>query len=178
MDFFKLIQSRRSIRKFTDKPVEREKIELLMEAAVRSPSSRSINPWQFVIVDDKKKIQALSKAKPHGASFLKNAPLCIVVCANKEESDVWVEDASIASAFIHLAAHDMKLGSCWIQIRKREYNAFKTADTYVKELLEIPDNIMIESIIAVGYPDEPKKGHPKERLPFHKVVFNTYELKD
>ncbi|MCK5349278.1 MAG: nitroreductase family protein, partial [Desulfobacula sp.] len=104
----------------------------------------------------------------------KGAALGIVVCADVSKSDVWVEDASIASVFIHLAAHDLGLGSCWIQIRKREHNPGKTADAYIKELLKIPDNIMVESIIAIGYPDEVKKGHTKDSLQFHKVSFNTY----
>lgn len=175
MSFFELINTRRSIRKFKDAPVEKEKVDLLIEAALRSPSSRSFNPWRFIVVDDRDKIQLLSQAKPHGSSFLAGAPLCIVVCGNRDESDVWVEDASIASIFTHLAAHEMGLGSCWIQIRKREYNASKSADTYVKDVLKIPDNIMIEAIVAVGYPDEVKKGHKKDTLPYEKVSFNTYE---
>ncbi|MCF6246771.1 MAG: nitroreductase family protein [Desulfobacula sp.] len=175
--FLDLIKTRRSVRKFKDKPVEKEKIDRLIEAALRSPSSRSINPWRFITVDNKKNILKLSDAKPHGAGFLKGAPLCIVVCANNDESDVWVEDTSIASIFIHLAAHDMGLGSCWIQIRQREYSSLKSAQSYVKEVLGIPDNIMVESIIAIGYPNQVKQGHKKDTLQFQKVSFNTYGLK-
>ncbi|WP_299976472.1 nitroreductase family protein [Desulfobacula sp.] len=176
--FLDLISSRRSIRKFKNKPVEKEKIKSLISAALRSPSSRGINPWRFIVIEDKDLLEKLSKAKPHGAGFLKGAPLGIAVCGDISESDVWVEDASIASVFIHLAAHDLGLGSCWIQIRKREHGPAKSADAYVKKLLKIPDNIMIESIIAIGYPDEVKKGHPKESLQFHKVSFNMYGMKD
>ena len=177
MSFKRLIQERRSIRKFKDTPVERQKTDLLVQAALRSPSSRSFNPWEFIVIDDRDLITKLSKAKPHGSSFLANAPLCIVVCGLPDKSDVWVEDTSIASIFIHLAAHDMGLGSCWIQIRKREHNPSKTADTYVKELLKIPDNMMVESLIAIGYPDETKTGHPKESLSFEKIFLNSYGSK-
>lgn len=176
--FLDLLKKRRSIRKFLDKPVEKEKVDLLIEAALRSPSSRSFNPWRFIVVDTPTILEQLSAAKAHGSSVLMNAPLGIAVCADPAQSDVWVEDASIASAFIHLAAYDLGLGSCWIQIRKREHNSFKSADTYVKELLEIPDNIMIEAIVAIGYPDEKKKGHKKETLQFDKVYYNTYAKKD
>ena len=176
--FLDLIKTRRSTRKFKERPVEKEKISLLIEAALRSPSSRSINPWQFIVIDDKNILEKLSKAKPHGSGFLKGAPLGIAVCAETSQSDVWVEDTSIASAFIHLAAHDLGLGSCWIQIRKREHDPLKSADTYVKELLNIPDNMMVESIIAIGYPDEIKKGHLKDSLQFNKISFNTYGTKD
>lgn len=176
--FFDLIESRRSIRKFKPQPVEKEKIHLLVEAAVRSPSSRGINSWRFIIVEDKQTIETLSRSKPHGAGFLKEAPLAIVVCGDASKSDAWVEDASIASVFIHLAAHDMGLGSCWIQIRGREHSNDKSSDRYIKELLNIPDNIMVESIIAIGYPDEQKNGHKKESLQFHKAFFNTYGEKE
>ncbi len=176
--FLDLIKTRRSTRKFKERPVEKEKISLLIEAALRSPSSRSINPWQFIVIDDKNILEKLSKAKPHGSGFLKGAPLGIAVCAETSQSDVWVEDTSIASAFIHLAAHDLGLGSCWIQIRKREHDLAKSADTYVKELLKIPDNIMVGSIIAIGYPDEIKTGHSKDSLQFNKISFNTYGIKD
>jgi nitroreductase len=176
--FLDLIKTRRSTRKFKDKPVEQEKINALIEAALRSPSSRGINPWHFIVIEDKNFLETLSKAKPHGATFLKNAPLGIVVCGDKPQSDVWVEDASIASVFIHMAAHDLGLGSCWIQIRKREHDSLKSADTYVKGLLEIPEHLMVESIIAIGYPDEIKKSHPKDSLHSHKISFNTYGNKN
>jgi len=95
-----MIEKRRSIRKFEQRPVEQEKVERLIEAALRSPSSRGFCPWEFVIVTDRTRLADLSRSKEHGSSFLKNAPLCIVVCADPEKSDVWVEDASIASIFI------------------------------------------------------------------------------
>ena len=176
--FLDLIKTRRSTRKFSEKSVEKEKIATLIEAALRSFSSKGTNPWQFIVIEDKNILEKLSKAKPHGSGFLKGATLGIAVCGDASQSDVWVEDASIASAFIHLAAHDMGLGSCWIQIRKREHDSSKSADTYVKELLKIPDNLMVESIIALGYPDEIKKGHSKDSLSFDKISFNTYGIKD
>lgn len=176
--FHKLIEQRRSIRKFKDMPIEREKIEQLIQAALRSPSSRSFNPWRFIVVDKPALLEKLAAAKAHGSSFLKDAPLGIVVCADPSASDVWVEDASIASIFLHLAAHSMGLGSCWIQIRKRDHDTSTSADTYIKDLLGIPDNIMIESVIAIGYPDEVKQGHPKEALEYDKVSFNGFSQKD
>ena len=172
--FFKLIEQRRSIRKFTSKAVEEEKVDRIIEAALRAPSSRSFNPWRFIVVDQPELLEKLAASKPHGASFLKAAPLGIVVCADPTASDVCVEDASIASIFIHLAAHSLGLGSCWIQIRKRDHTQAVSADTYIKELLGIPDNIMIESIIAIGYADEVKSGHTKESLDYGKVFYNGF----
>jgi len=172
--FLSLTQRRRSIRKYLEKPVEAEKIDLLIEAALRSPSSRGFNPWEFVVVTDKGLLEKLSAAKPHGASFLKNAPLGIVVCADPAKCDVWVEDASIASIFIHLAAESMGLGSCWIQIRKRMHDQTTTAQAYIKGLLNIPKKLTVESIVAIGYPGEKKPPHRKEDLQYKKVHYGLY----
>jgi len=116
--FLSLAQSRRSIRKYQNKPVESEKIDRLVEALLRAPTSMGKNSWEFVVVTDRSLLKELSSAKPHGAAFLKNAALGIVVCGNPQVTDVWIEDASIASIFIHLAATSLELGSCWIQIRE------------------------------------------------------------
>lgn len=172
--FMSLIRKRRSIRSFLDKAVEPEKVALLIEAALRSPSSRSLNPWEFVVVQDPDMLNDLSSSKPHGASFLKQAPLGIVVLADPKKCDVWVEDASIASTYIQLAAEDMGLGSCWIQIRKRGFESGRTAGERVAELLNIPDHLDVESIIAIGYPAENLPGHPYESLQFDKVHDGAY----
>ena len=173
--FLSLVQKRRSIRRYLDKPVEPEKIDRLIEAALRAPSSRGFNPWEFVVVTDRVLLEKLSIAKPHGASFLKDAPLGIVVCADPEKCDVWIEDASIASIYIHLAAESMELGSCWIQIRKRMHDQTKAAEQYIRELLNIPENLNVESMISIGYPAEKKSSHPKEDLQYEKVHYNGYD---
>ena len=172
--FMKLIRDRRSIRKFTDKPVEKEKIQLLIEACLRSPSSRSLNPWEFIVITDKKTLNELSCSKPHGASFLKNAPLGIAVIADPEKCDVWIEDSSIASTYIQLAAESIGLKSCWIQIRERFYKDEITATSRAASILNVPENFQVESIIAIGYPDEVKKGHKKESLLYGKIHFETF----
>lgn len=172
--FFEQIQTRRSIRKFTVRPVEKQKIDRLIEAALRAPSSRDFKPCRFIVVDRPDLLEKLAAAKPHGASFLKNAPLGIVVCGDRSASDVWVEDTAIAATFVHLAAHDLGLGSCWIQIRKRDHSLEKTADAYVKALLDLPDNMAVTAIMAVGYPDESKPGHLKQSLSYDKVFFNRF----
>ncbi len=173
-----LLRSRRSVRKFADKPVEQEKLELLIEAILRSPSSRSLNPWQFVVVRKPQTLTDLARAKPHGASFIKNAPLAIVVCGDAEKSDVWVEDCSIAALIAHLAAADLGLGSCWVQLRLREHDAATTSDQYVKELLGLPDNLMVEAVIAIGYPAEDKPGHAGSSLLYDRLSFDRYGRKE
>ncbi|MBF0413717.1 MAG: nitroreductase family protein [Desulfamplus sp.] len=172
---FSLIEKRRSIRKFKSMPIEKQKIDKLIEAALRSPSSRGFNPWRFIVVDRPELLESLSKAKLHGSSFLKDAPIGFVVCADENKTDVWVEDSSIATIFIQLAAQALGLGSCWIQIRNREHDQNMSAESYIKNLLGIPDNFKVESMIAIGYPDEDKKSHSKESLEMEKVFWNGFK---
>jgi nitroreductase len=172
--FFELIRRRRSIRRFSQQAVEEEKISALVEAALRSPSSRGLNPWEFIVVTDRAVLAELSKAKPHGADFLKQAALGIVVCANPQLSDVWVEDAAIATIFLHLAATSLGLGSCWIQIRQRMHAEGRSASDYIAELLKIPAPLEVEAMLAVGYPAETKRAHPADRLEGEKVSYETY----
>ena len=172
--FIDLITKRRSIRQFKPDKVEAEKIELLKEAALRAPSSRGGRPWEFVFVTDRDLLEKLSASKEHGSSFLKGAQIGIVVCADPEKSDVWVEDTSIAAIFMHLAAESLGLGSCWIQIRKRPHDATQSAEAYIADLLNIPAHIKVESIIAVGYPAESKSPHPKEELLNERIHLDRY----
>ena len=175
--FIDLLRARRSIRRFQEQPVEQEKRDILIEAMLRSPSSRGLNPWEFVVVTEKETLVRLSQAKPQGASFLKNAPLAIVVCADPEKSDVWVEDSSIASILLHLAATDLGLGSCWVQIRLRAHDAHQTAQDHVAEILGLRKGLVVEAIIAIGYPAEHLPGHPRLSLPDEKVSFEQYGQK-
>jgi len=169
-----LLQKRRSIRKFQDKNVEAEKIDMLIEAALRSPSGNARYPWEFVVVTDKAAIEKLSVSKEHGSAFLKGAPLGIVVCADPAKQDIWIEDASIASTIIHLAAASLGLGSCWIQIRERKHKGDEPAESYIAELLGLPKNLKVLSMVAIGYPAEEKPGHEKEKLLYDKVHRNRY----
>ena len=130
---------------------------------------------RFLVAQKARKVlEKLAQSKEHGSSFLKGAPLAIVVCADPEKCDVWIEDVSIASILIHLCAHNLRLGSCWIQIRDRMHNANLTAEQYVRQTLDIPENLKVESIIAIGYPDEQKPPHNRDSLQFEKVHLNAH----
>jgi len=172
--FIDLVRQRRSIRKFTDEAIEADKIEMLKEAALRPPSSMGHNPWEYVFVSDRQLLTRLSKAKPHGSSFLAEARLGIVVCADPEKSAVWIEDASIATIYIHLAAAALGLGSCWIQIRERMHDDTRSAGAYISEVLEIPSNLKVATMVGIGYPAEQKAPHKREALQDEKVFLNRY----
>jgi len=168
--YFELLQKRRSIRVFAPRQVERAKRDLLLEAGLRAPSSRGRMPWEFVVVEDPELLQELGAAKQHGSAFLASAPLAIVVAADPDKCDVWVEDVSIAAIMIQLAATALELGSCWTQIRLRDHNAQgRSANDFLVELLGLPGNYQVGSIVGVGYPGEEKPGHPRDSLGWDKL---------
>lgn len=170
-----LLRKRRSIRRFQPRPVEREKIDTLVETLLRSPSSRGLNPWEFVVVTDPALLAKLARSKEHGAAFLNGAALAVVVCADPERCDVWIEDCSIAATLLQAVAEELGLGSCWVQIRLRQHGGGRTAEHYVRELLQIPESLMVASIVALGYPDESKPPHPENSLQYDKVHFNGFD---
>lgn len=167
---FDILRKRRSIRRYLDKEIEPEIVDLLKEAALRSPSSRDIKPWQFIFVTDRELLKRLSGAKEHGSSFLDCARLGVVVCADENESDVWIEDCSIASIILQLTGQSLGLGSCWIQIRNRMYSDSLSSENYVRDVLGLPKGMKVESMISFGYPGEEKPPIPKEDLDFDKIV--------
>jgi len=172
--FIELIRGRRSVRVFESRPVEDEKISLIVEAALRSPSSRSLNPLQFVVIREKRALEALSSTKPHGGRFLAGLPLAIAVVADSERCDVWVEDASISATYIQLAAESLGLKSCWCQIRLRDDGKVGMAADGVRKILSIPAGLEVASIIGIGYPAEEKKGHPDSELDYTKVHYERF----
>jgi nitroreductase len=169
-----LLRQRRSVRKYGEKKVSDEDVAILEEAVLRAPSSRGINPWEFIFVDDPELLGELSRSKKHGSSLVRGAALAIVVCADETKADTWVEDGSIASILAQLVAQSLGLGSCWVQVRMREHENGTSAESYVQKLLGIPGHIRVESIVAIGHPDEEKSGHPRESLDFSKIRRNRY----
>ncbi len=173
-----LLLKRRSTRSFLSRKVEQEKIEKLLQAALLSPTAKNLYSCEFITVENEETIKILAESKPHGATFMAKAPLAIVIIGNTQKTDVWVEDASIAAINIQLEAEKLGLGSCWVQIRNRNYSDKKSAGRYIKEHLGIPEKYEVEAVIAVGYKDSPSKNHSIEDLErnrVHKEKFQTLE---
>ena len=153
MDFKDLAQMRRSHRKFTEEAVSKDDIKLILRSALMSPTSKGQRNWQFVVVEDKEKVAALSTAKDLGGQFLASAPVCIAVFGDASENDCWVEDGSIAAISMQYQAEDLGLGSCWAQMRARGLKdgtpatyatvALRAADAKVEDYAV--QNSMVES---------------------------------
>lgn len=172
--FFELLKNRRSVRKFLTNEVEKEKIDRILKSVLMSPSSRSRKPWEFIAVTDRQMLLKLAQVRQNNSMFLVGAPLGIVVIADKESSDIWIEDATIAAIIAQMSVHAQGLGSCWIHIRDRMHSDGESADEYVKKLLEIPDKYSVECILAIGYSGEEKEPHDEEKLNYDKLHLEKF----
>lgn len=169
MDIFQVIRDRRSIRKYKDTPVEREKIELILDAARLAPSWKNLQCWRFLVLTDATKRATVLDAFPDdnpGKKAIAMAPVVIVVCGNPVESDTengidyFVADVSIAFEHLCLAAHALGLGTCWMGWYNEEQ---------IKQSLGIPAGIRVVGITPLGYPDQEPKPRPRKEL--HEIAF-------
>lgn len=174
--FATLIRNRRSTRQFTDQPLAPEQAEAILRAALMAPSSKRRNPWHFVVIDDRELLERLAECKPHGAEFLEGCAMAVVVLADVMVSDVWVEDASIASIYMQLQAEDLGLGSCWCQIRNREREDESSAGEYVRQLLDIPYQLEVLSIIGFGHKAREREPFDESRLQWEKIHINRFAM--
>lgn len=178
MKFSELIKRRRSIRTFTDQKLSPSEVEEIMKAALLSPSSKNKMPWEFVLVEDREQLNKLSKCKKNGARPLDTCTLAIVILANPIASNVWIEDASIASLMMQLQIEDLGLGSCWIQIRDRETIEGQNSEEYVRLLLDIPMHLQVLDILAVGHKVADVASKDEDNLKWEKIHIDKYTLND
>jgi len=169
MEYSKLIHIRRSHRKFLQKEIELQKVKALLKAALLAPSGKSVYPCEFIVVDEPDVMRNLAMAKSRGASLLNDAPLAIVVVADTSKTDVWVEDASIATTMIMLEAENQGLGACWVQMRMRGTDNGVSATDNLRTLLNLKPEHEVLAVVAVGYKAEEKDARIDEDLKLEKV---------
>lgn len=164
------IMTRTSIRQYKDQPVEQEKIDIMLKAAMAAPTAVNLQPWHFIVITDKKTIGLLSGKQPT------NAPLLIAVCGDTDKTtmpdgkmklpDFWVQDVSAATENLLLAAHALGLGAVWTGV----YPAMERV-AEVANVLNCPQNIVPVAVVRVGYPDEapePKNKFKEENISYEK----------
>ncbi len=153
MDTFETILTRRSIRQFTSKTIDEELQKKLLQAAMQAPSARNTQAWQFVVIDDRQILREISNIHPY-ADMLKQAPLAIAICGDfqlEESVDYLALNCAAATENILLAVHAFGLGAVWLAIHPR-----KQRIKDLRNLLNLPDDIIPISLVAVGYPKEQK----------------------
>jgi len=165
MKVFDAICLRRSIRKYKSDPVEKGKLERILEAGRLSPSAVNKQPWHFIVVRDPSVRESLRAS--YGQSWFVNAPLIIVVCADpssawvrRDGEEFWKVDAAIALQDMILCATEEGLGTCWI-------GAF--SEEPARRVLKIPEKIRIAAMTPLGYADESKEP-VSDRKPLKKIT--------
>ncbi|MEE0901388.1 MAG: nitroreductase family protein [Methanobrevibacter sp.] len=170
MEFMDVLLKRRSTRKFTDVKVTKDELDKVLKAGLLAPSSMNRKPINFMVVERRETLDALAEAKDHGAELLRGADKAIVVIADTLVSDTWCEDSSIALTYLHLAATDLGLASCWVQIHMRKKDGVY-AESVVRDILKIDEHYRIAGIMALGHSDDIPAPHSPEDIDKSKVHF-------
>ncbi len=170
-DVLSVIHSRKSVRAYTDDPVSREELEVLLRAGMAAPTAGNAQPWAFVAVTERPVLDALAEVLPHG-KMLKKAPAAIAVCGVESlfrdgaGREMWVQDCSAATENILLAAEGTGLGAVWIGVYPD-----RNRGTGVRGVLQLPEEIIPLSVISIGRPtgvEQPKEKFKPERIHWQK----------
>jgi nitroreductase len=159
MNCLDALMSRRSIRHYTDEPVTDEQVDVLLKAAMAAPSAGNQQPWRFIVVRDRERLQRMSEATPY-SGMLARAPLGIIVAGDTRDEKhpgYWVQDCSAAVQNLLVAAQAIGLGAVWIGVHpnaEREDN--------VRAISDVPEGIVPLAMISIGHPAEEKP--PSERF--------------
>ena len=169
METIETLLTRRSIRKYKNQKIEKDKIDIILKSAMYAPSAMNLQAWHYVVIDDKNVLNETIKSIPH-AELLIQTPAAILVCgdASIEKNESWmIQNCSAAIQNILLAAHGLGLGTCWIAIHGME----EVVKTVCKQF-NLPENVIPISLITLGYPDETVIA--EERFNKEKIHFNKW----
>jgi nitroreductase len=148
------ITGRRSIRRYKPTPVDKPTIETLLKAGAAAPSAHNRQPWEFIVITERPILDQLANEHPY-AKMLRQAPLCIIVCGNRDrfcsadEEEFWIQDTSAVTQNILVAAQSLGLGTVWCGVTPRPHIV-----QMVSRVVGLPRGIVPLCLIAVGYPDE------------------------
>lgn len=174
MDLLALMKGRHSIRSYTGERISGESLEKILQAGMLSATGRGRRPWEFVVVREKSVLEEMAEARSAGAQMLAGADAAIVVLADPAKTDTWIEDCSIVMAHMHLMAHSLGIGSCWIQGRLREAKDGQSTEDFLRSMLHYPETYRLEAILSLGMPNEQKEPAKIEELPTSKIHWERY----
>ena len=170
MELKDIMYKRRSVRRYTGEAIPQEKLDMIIEAGLTAPTSRDFKPCEFYVVTDKNVLAELAGAKQAGGAFLRDAAAAVAVFADEERSDTWIEDSSIALAYMNLMAVEQGIGSCWVQMHLRKGADGSDAEANCRRILSVPDKYRIVGILSLGIPaqePQPKTPDAKDREKIH-----------
>jgi nitroreductase len=151
IDTLTAIFTRRSVRRYSDKPVSDATVKILLQAAMAAPTAKNTQSWEFIVIRDKKTLTQIPSFHPFSPQ-VPNCQVAIVVCGNTKQEATkghWIPDGSNASMNILLAAHSLGLGAVWTT-----FYPYEDRTAGIRKLLNLPDHIMPLNIIPLGYPVE------------------------
>lgn len=177
-----LLKTRRSIRKYKDMPVEEEKIDTIIKAALTSPSGHAKRGWKLILIDHKDLLVKLANSRGQHSKFLKDAPLGFVLAIDPNDAIEWQVDLAIMATIIQITAQSLGLASCWISAENVVADDGSNMEDNIRSILNISNNNRILCMISVGYPDEIKKEHNEAKFKYSSVYLNgliqNYRKKD
>ena len=161
------ILNRKSVRKYSDKKIEQDKIDTILKCAMSAPSAMNKQPWEILVVTDKQKLEKIAEIIPN-ASYSKNSQVTIIVCGNKVISDkFWEQDCCAVTENILLAAEALGLGAVWCAVYP-----FDEKVSAVKDLFDLPENVIPLNVIPMGYPETNEDA--KEKYDSKKIHINGW----
>ena len=161
-----IINERRSVRQYKDKPVEEEKIDLLLRAGMQAPSAANQQPWEFIVLQEKENLKKLSEMSPY-AGMVSEAPLAIVLVANEDRMkfpENWEQDMGASTQNILLKAVDLELGGVWLGVAPLEERM-----TYVRDMFGLDKNIKPYAVVPIGYPAEGQENKFVDRYDVERI---------
>ena len=162
METFDSISKRASVREYKSKPISKGQLERLVDAGRRAPTARAVEPWEFVVVADKKTLQELGRiTSPHG-EFIGTASGCIAICC--KDTKYYLEDGCAATENMLIAATALGIASCWVAGDKKPY----CSD--ISNLLHVPSTFKLVSIISLGYPESGEAFKIKDKRPLNELL--------
>lgn len=168
-----LIKSRRTVRRFKAQEVDRKELEELLMYSTMGPSNGNSHPVEFIVVDDKEKIEQLSEMESFATLYLKEAPCIVIVMANTEICKTWVEECSIAAAYLQLLAKEKGLATAWINVKEGTTAAKMEFEEYFRETFSLPQKYRALCLIPIGYPKGGTKDHETYDMA-EKVHYNEF----
>ncbi|MDJ0810282.1 MAG: nitroreductase family protein [Desulfobacterales bacterium] len=170
MELLEAIYTRRSIRKYQDQPVEEATVRTILGAAMMAPSAGNVQPWQFIVVDDREKLARVANVHPY-VGMAVQAPLGILLCGDlrlEKYPGFWVQDCAAAMQNLLLAAHDQGLGAVWTGVYPVEERVQGFRDIFA-----LPDPVIPLGLAVMGWPAKP--GQRKDRFRPERIHRNRWQ---
>lgn len=171
MEMLDIMRSRRSVRRYTDEKLSAEQLKKIVSAALLAPSGHSKYPCEFIVVTNRELLIKMSRCRKAVAKMLEGAAAAVVVIADRDKSDTFVEDSCVAMMNMELLATSLGIGNCWIQVRNRAAEDDTPSENFLRGLLNFPENFACQAILSLGMPAKEPKVRELDKLNFDKVHY-------